>query len=79
MISIIYRTSVDVPEKVFRHLGHTSSFDRGVMAATAGTAASGQDRYGTAYVWAEDSDRQLIEQVDIKLRAQFAAWEKELA
>jgi hypothetical protein len=78
MISIIYRTTVDVPEKVFRNLGPTGTFDRGVMACTAGTAASGQDTYGTAYVWAEDSDRQLIEQVDAKLRAQFAAWEKEI-
>ena len=79
MISVIYRTEVEVPELVFQHLGHTSTYDRDVIAATRGAATSGQDAYSHVCVWAEDSDRQVIEQIDRRLHELFAEWLKKLS
>lgn len=52
-IATIYRVSVDIPEKLFQLIGHTSTYDRAVSIATSGSLASGSNRYSDIEEWAE--------------------------
>lgn len=52
-VTAIYRASVGIPEDVWHHLGHTSTYDRAVLAATKGAVASGQNSYSDVEEWAE--------------------------
>jgi hypothetical protein len=52
-ISHIYRVSVIVPEPVWDHFGHTSTYDRASLKATAGNLSAGRNSYSEVEEWAE--------------------------
>jgi hypothetical protein len=72
----IYRTEVEVPNKVWEEFGDTQEFERAVLAATEGSDTGGTDYYSDVWVWAEFSslvDAECCEHLLRDVMRQFAA------
>lgn len=77
-ITVIYKTEVKVPEKVWRRYHDDGDYRQAVAAATRGAGASGSEFYADAYEYAEDCDRELIEQIERDLVAVMQRFEQKL-